>query len=55
MGREILAGDTKREGARDSKPWRTVLRNHAPEFAAVDILIAPTNGFDLLYALLSFG
>jgi hypothetical protein len=44
-----LAGDTKREGARDSKPRRTY--NHAPEIAAVDIFIAPTNGFDVLYAL----
>jgi hypothetical protein len=31
--------------------WRTFLRNHAPEIAAMDLFVAPTIGFDLLYAV----
>jgi hypothetical protein len=27
------------------------LRNHAPDIAAMDLLVVPTIGFDLLYAL----
>lgn len=30
--------------------WRTFLRNHAPEVAAMDLFVVPTIGFDLLYA-----
>src|ERR1700730_3444650 len=30
--------------------WRTFLRNHAPDIAAMDLFIVPTIGFDLLYA-----
>ncbi|MCA6111502.1 hypothetical protein [Bradyrhizobium cenepequi] len=30
--------------------WRTFLRNHAPEIAAMDLFVVPTIGFDLLYA-----
>ena len=33
-----------------SQGWRTFLRNHAPETAAMDLFIIPTIGFDLLYA-----
>ena len=29
--------------------WRTFLRNHAPDIAAMDLFVAPTLGFDLLY------
>ena len=39
----------KRRGA-PSQGWRTFLRNHAPDIAAMDLFIAPTIGFDLLYA-----
>jgi hypothetical protein len=31
-----------------SQQWRTFLRNHAPDIAAMDMFIAPTLGFDLL-------
>jgi transposase InsO family protein len=31
--------------------WRTFLRSHAPEIAAMDLFIAPTISFQLLYAL----
>ena len=40
----------KRRGP-PSQGWRTFLRNHAPDLAAMDLFIAPTIGFDLLYAL----
>jgi hypothetical protein len=30
--------------------WRTFLRNHAPDIAAMDLFVVPTVGFDLLYA-----
>jgi transposase InsO family protein len=33
-----------------SQGWRTFLRNHAPEVAAMDFFVVPTIGFDLLYA-----
>jgi hypothetical protein len=33
-----------------SQGWRTFLRNHAPDIAAMDLFIAPTIDFDLLYA-----
>jgi hypothetical protein len=36
----------KRRGPR-SQGWR---RNHAPDIAAMDLFVAPTIGFDLLYA-----
>ena len=34
-----------------SQGWRTFLRNHAPDIAAMDLFIVPTIGFNLLYAL----
>src|SRR5271169_4451621 len=40
----------KRHGPR-SQEWRTFLRNHAPDIAAMDLFVVPTIGFDLLYAL----
>jgi len=30
--------------------WRTFLRNHAPDIAAMDLFVVPTIGFELLYA-----
>ncbi len=40
----------KRHGP-PSPGWRAFLRNHAPDIAAMDLFIAPTIGFDLLYVL----
>jgi len=40
----------KRQGP-PSHGWRTFLHNHAPDIAAMDLLVVPTIGFDLLYAL----
>jgi hypothetical protein len=34
-----------------SQGWRTFLRNHAPDIAAMDLFVVPTIGFDLLYAI----
>ena len=34
-----------------SQGWRTFLRNHAPDIAAMDLFVVPTIGFDLLYVL----
>src|SRR6516164_7315821 len=33
-----------------SQGWRTFLRNHASDIAAMDLFVVPTIGFDLLYA-----
>ena len=40
----------KRRGP-PSQGWRTFLRNHAPDIAAMDLFVVPTVSFDLLYAL----
>jgi hypothetical protein len=34
-----------------SQGWRTFLRNHGSDIAAMDLFVIPTIGFDLLYAL----
>src|SRR6202790_3311007 len=39
----------KRRGP-PSQEWRTFLRNHAPDLAAIDLFVVPTIGFDLLHA-----
>ncbi|WP_246657992.1 integrase core domain-containing protein [Afipia massiliensis] len=39
----------KRRGP-PSQGWRTFLRNHAPDIAAMDLFVVPAIGFDLLYA-----
>jgi hypothetical protein len=39
----------KRHGP-PSQEWRTFLRNHAPDIAAMDLFVVPTIGFDLVYA-----
>src|SRR5260370_17029163 len=33
-----------------SQGWRTFLRNHAPDIAAMDLFVVPSIGFGLLYA-----
>ena len=40
----------KRRGP-PNQGWRTFLRNHAPEVAAMDLFVVPTIGFKLLYGL----
>jgi hypothetical protein len=34
-----------------SQGWKTFLRNHAPDIGAIDMFVAPTIGFKLLYGL----
>ncbi len=34
-----------------TQSWKTFLRNHAPDVAAIDLFIVPTIGFKLLYGL----
>jgi len=41
----------KRNGP-PSQGWRTFLRNHAPDIAAMDLFVVPTIGFDVLYAFI---
>jgi hypothetical protein len=38
----------KRRGP-PSQEWRTFLRNHAPDIAAMDLFVVPTIGFRMLY------
>ncbi len=38
-----------------SQSWKTFLRNHAPDIAALDVLVVPTVGFNLLYCLVVLG
>jgi hypothetical protein len=33
--------------------WRTFLRNHAPDIAAMDLFVVPTIGFDLFFVFAS--
>ena len=40
----------KRRGP-SSQGWRTFLRNHTQDIAAMDLFVVPTVGFDLLYGL----
>src|SRR5215510_6779767 len=40
----------KRQGP-PSQGWRTFLRNHAPDIAAMDLFVVPTISFGLLYGL----
>jgi transposase InsO family protein len=35
--------------APSNQGWRTFLRNHAPDIAAMDLFVVPTIGFKLLY------
>ncbi len=38
-----------------SQNWATFLRNHAPQIAAIDLLVVPTLTFRLLYCLVILG
>jgi hypothetical protein len=41
-----------KRGGSPSQAWCIFLRNHAPDIAAMDLFIAPTIGFDLLYGFI---
>jgi transposase InsO family protein len=55
LGFEVAQSSVAKYMVKQSGPpsqgWRTFLRNHAPDIAAMDLFIAPTIGFDLLYGL----
>ncbi len=42
----------KRSNDPSGQSWATFVRNHAPQIAAMDLFVAATIGFDLLYALI---
>jgi hypothetical protein len=44
----------KRRGPR-SQGWRTFLRNHAPDMAAMDLFVVPTIGYNLPYGSSLYG
>ena len=55
LGFEVAQSNVAKYRVKRSGPpgqgWRTFLQNRAPDIAAMDLLIVPTIGFDLLYAL----
>src|SRR6266702_4799816 len=42
-----------KRGGPPGQGWRTFLRNHAPDIAAMDLFVVPTIGFSLLYAFVT--
>src|ERR1022692_3351415 len=54
LGFEVAQSSVAKYMVRRCRPpsqgWRTFLRNHAPDIAAMDLLVVPTISFDLLYA-----
>ena len=55
LGFEVAQSSVAKYMLRQHRPpsqgWKTFLRNHAPEIAAMDLFVVPTLSFDLLYAL----
>jgi hypothetical protein len=50
VAQSSVAKYTVRRRGPPSHGWRTFLRNHAPDIAAMDLFVVPTIGFDRLYA-----
>ena len=54
LGFEVAQSSVAKYMVKRRKPpsqgWRTFLRNHAPEIAAMDFFVVPPIGFGLLYA-----
>ena len=54
LGFEVAQSSVAKYMAKRREPrsqgWRTFLRNHATDIAAMDFFVVPTIGFDLLYA-----
>jgi transposase InsO family protein len=59
LGFEVAQSSVAKYMVKPCRPpspgWRTFLRNHAPQMAAMDLFIVPTIGFDLLYVLIIVG
>jgi transposase InsO family protein len=55
LGFEVAQSSVAKYMARRRGPpgqgWRTFLRNHAPDIAAIDTFVVPTVGFRLLYGI----
>ena len=54
LGFEVAQSTVAKYMVRQHRPasqgWRTFLRNHAPDIAAMDLFVVSTIGFDMLYA-----
>src|SRR6476646_1980547 len=48
IAQSSVAKHMVKRGGPPNQGWRTFLRNHAPEVAAMDLFVVPTIGFDLL-------
>jgi hypothetical protein len=59
LGFEVAQSSVAKYMVRRREPpnqgWRTFLRNHAPDIAAMDLFVVPTIGFDCSMPLSSFG
>jgi hypothetical protein len=59
LGFEVAQSTVSKYMVRPPKPpsqtWKTFLRNHAEEIAAIDMCVVPTLTFDLLFAFLVLG
>ena len=59
LGFEVVQSTVSKYMAGPSKPpsqtWKIFLRNHAEAIAAIDMCVAPTLTFDLLFAFLVLG
>jgi hypothetical protein len=53
VAQSSVAKDMGKRRGPPSQEWRTFLHNYAPDIAAMDLLVIPTIGFDLLYAFVS--
>ena len=54
LGYEVAQSTVAKYMAKRRRPpsqgWRTFLRNHAADIAAMDLFVVPTIGFNLLYS-----
>ena len=51
VAQSTVAKYMARSGRGRSQTWKTFLQNHAPAIAAIDLFVAPTIGFRLLFVL----
>src|SRR6202051_803280 len=51
LAQSRVAKDMVKHQGPPSQGWRTFLRNHAPDIAAMDLFVVPTIGFRILYGV----
>jgi hypothetical protein len=51
VAQSTVAKCMAKSGRGRSQTWKTFLRNHAPDIAAMDLFVVPTIGFRLLYGI----